>query len=607
MQQVAPTLALAVALVLFGGCGCTWVEPGTYVGVTGRALRSTRRPDRALNYETAPLCGTTGPTLFPFARERYAHTPFRLRVLEDADTRVGCSIDVTGRQWRELDALAEDEYRVYLEFDGLLNQQTDGARARTRVLYGYKLARQHPLTVAKHLNISVQYVTRANGTDVEAVSWHAVPVYARLEPGAFEWTYSVEWREAAAGSVRAASAGEDALSSHVHGMQYISILVCFAVTLSVSVAMQVTIRRFIAPYIVDGFTPLRHVNCGACFQLRMRTKDVERASTLEEELSLMNGDAQCRPGAAEWRNLVDDVFRPSRGRAGVAVLCGVGTHVFTALLFILAYGSFGPATHMRVVVWLCGLLAAVPAGYVCGMARYYMRCARVMHVAIFTSVISPGCIVTTTLVANAALLAEGSAYAVPTSTALPMLAAWALLTGVLFTGGFMLYRNTAAHPRCAAVARAQPVWSFVDTCTTVFHGVGVWLGVAVPMFIIISSVWTARVIHVRSMFILLLASFLMWTVLVSSFAIMTTYLTLNRGRWAWANVSFWGAASSGVPAAVLFAVYYMSSQFHGAMGKVVYVCQALPAIVTTALASGTISLLSSTLFVRALYGTARLA
>lgn len=603
----------------------TWVDTGAVMGVFGRALRSSRRPDRALNYEAQPLCGSTGPTLFPFAKERYAHTPIRIQALRDVtEQRTSCSIEITGRQWRALDALAEDEYWVYLEIDGLVAQFSDSANLRTR--HGYKLARQHPLTVAKHLSIVIHYHTRANDSQVEVVKWDIAPTYTRLEPGAFEWTYTVQWRKAPPDAVRGSVEADGKLDTHVHGIQYVSMIVCFVVTLFVSAAMNITIRRFVAPYIVDGFTPLRHFDCGACFQLRnsSRARDVECPTiggTLDEELCLMStGEVGTSTGgptsasasalslnSAQWRFLVDDVFRPAAGGVGMTLACGVGVHLFLSTIMILVLGACGGDRHLKIAVWVCAMVAALPAGYVTGAIRYYLRAARVMHVAIAAGATAPGCIVVATLIANAALLAEDSVYAVPMKTAVFMLMSWWLITCLVFIGGFMAYRNKTQHPRTSAVQRELPKWSIADGLTTFLHGIGVWLGVATPMFIIISSVWTARVIHVSSMFILLLASLLMWMVLVSSFGIMFTYLTLNRGRWRWAGPSFYGAAMSAAPSVFLFTAYYVSNQFQGAMGKIVYVCQAVAAICTTSLSAGAVSLLSSTLFVRALYGTARLA
>ena len=604
----AKCAGLVVLLCVIGGAGCTWVQRDAYMGVIGRALKSKRRPDRALNYESQPMCGSTGPTLFPFARERYAHTPIRVRVLDNARARTACSVDITGREWRAFDALAEDEYWVYLELDGLVNQLIDPRVMRMR--HGYKIARQHPLTVASHVDITVKYINRNNGSEVEVMNWGVEPTYRRLEPGKLDWTYSVTWVRADPGTSRSDGSYEDGTGTHVRGMQFISIIICFMVTLFVSIAMNLTIRRFVAPYIVDGFAPLHHFNCGACIQLSRSSMASESISDggFDEELCLMGKDTMepASTAVAQWRHLVDDVFRIDGNGTVITVLSGIGTYLFLSTAMIVCIGAFGGESYMRMAVWVCGIVAALPSGYTCGMVRFFMRVPRVNYVAVFCSFITPACVVTVTLIANAALLAEDSVYAVPLNTAVLMLMAWWLIVGLLFFGGFAMYRNASRQPRVGPVPRQMPKWSFVDACLFIFNGVGVWLGVAAPMFIIISSIWTTHIIHVRSTFILLLASLFMWMVLTSSFAIMFTYTTLNRGRWKWSSVSFFGAAASAVPSVLLFTIYYVSNNFHGAMGKIVYTCQAVAAIATTSLSAGTASLLTSTLFVRALYNTARL-
>jgi hypothetical protein len=594
------------ALLLLAGLAAahgTWVSRDTLMNLWALPLRSPLRPDRALDYAALPMCGDRSPRWFSFDNDHVSRTPMHFEALRDAsDVRV-CTVDVTGNVWRALETLARDQYYVVLDLDGLqnLNAAPSAARGMNR---GYIVARPHPLSVAAHIDVTVQYVRGASNASVQVVNWRVRPVYKPLLPGAMSWTYSVRWQHVADNTPRNVASASD-IGTHVKGMQYAGIILCFACSIALSVSMNLTVRRFVAPYMAERFLMFSHINCAGCAQLRGgRFRDAEEAG--EELHALVDVDMPAHE--ASWRTLIDDVFREPRNSGLLTVASGMGLHMLFTTLLLLFLCACGAHAHVRLLMWACGVVAAVPAGYVASMLNYDMQCARVQANAIVCSVAAPTSIASIALIVNAALQGEHSAYAMEMNSAVWLLLGWLAFTVPCMLLGFVAYRyRVRASPHVASVSKMQPAWDVRFGAMIALHGTCVWLGIATSAYTVINTVWMARTIQLSSTFTLLFVSVLMWLFLVCSLAVTFTYICLRRGVWAWAPMSFGGAAFSAVPCTLLFIVYYTSNEFVGATGQLVFACQALAAICTVSFGSAAVSLATSSMFVKALYGSARAA
>jgi len=592
------TLGLLFALV--GCASATIAHRGARVNVFAQPLRSQRTPARVINFASVPLCGSRGPQLVPFSTETVSYTAYRAHVLTDEVSVVACSVEITGAVWRAYESLAVAEYRAVLDLDGLA--VTDAATGKD----GYTVAKPLPLRVAAHMDFVVLFtnVSHGDGNAVEIVGWLAKPAYAIVEPGPLAFTYSVSWRPAPPGTKR--ERAPRSFSDTVVSLQFASVLVCIGVTIVLSCGIVATVRQFVSPFLSPG---------GSLFARQLGPAADGAADG--EEAGLLYGDAAGAPPAASasnWRTLADDVFRPPRHVHALIVGTATGAHAFAAVVACLLFASLGLHTQLHLLAWVLTLATSAVGGIVAESLHAKFRCRAPTRVAAGTALLLPCLTTFVTLVANGVLAAQSSVRAAPAPTLIGMLLVWTALCCAVslmaFTGRYRL--SPVSAPAFRGRARAShrdplphPPASAGDIGVRASQTGFYFVGIAAPVFVLVTSIYTARVIQISGAFALTLLALLAWATLVCSISIAYTFYFVQKGAWAWTAPAFVTGAATGVPVLVMSGVYYAEGNFLGAASALFFACVTSAAAVVVSLSAAALSVLSASYFIHALYSHAR--
>jgi len=402
--------------------------------------------------------------------------------------------------------------------------------------------------------------------------------HAGLRKGKITYTYDVQWIES---SVRWASRWDSYLHMAGGDIHWFSIMNSFVimVLLSGMVAMILlrTLHRDITKY------------------NELATKE---DAAEETGWKLVHGDVFRRP---EWAKLLCISVGCGVQLLGMAVL----TVIFAALGFLSPANRGGLLQSMMLLFTFMGMLSGHTA------SRLY----RVFNgedwklMTIGTALLYPGFMFAIFFVLNLLIWGEESSGAVPFPTMFAILVMWfGISVPLVYLGAYFGFRkDTIALPvRTNQLVRQIPLqsWIFGTLPTSFIGGLLPFGAIFTELYFIMSSLWNHQFYYLFGFLILTLV---ILVVTCAEISITLTYfqLTAEDHRWWWR--SFIGCGSCAFYVFFYSVIYFtMRLQITRWVSTFLYFGYMLIASVSLFLLTGSVGLLSSFFFTRAIYGSIKI-
>jgi transmembrane 9 superfamily protein 2/4 len=315
-----------------------------------------------------------------------------------------------------------------------------------------------------------------------------------------------------------------------------------------------------------------------------------------------------------WKLVHGDVFRPpSRLPTLFAIFVGIGAQIvamsFTTLI-MAAIGFLSPANRGYLVIALLVLFLgfASIAGYV--TARTYKMFGGTFwqRTTVVTALGFPGFLFTVLCIINAVVFSTGSTNAVPFTSMLAVMAMWLILSvPLVFFGAHVGFKADKVEPptRISTMPRQIPPqpWYLRTPLVMLVGGLLPFGTVFVELVFILNSFWGGQYYYV---FGFLLLVFLLLLITSAEISIMLTYFQLCAEDYQWWWKSFLVPAASGCYLyAYCIYFFFMSLNIDEGVPQLLYFSYMGLIALAFSFVTGTVGYMSTSSFVRSIYGSVR--
>jgi len=312
-----------------------------------------------------------------------------------------------------------------------------------------------------------------------------------------------------------------------------------------------------------------------------------------------------------WKLVHGDVFRkPPFSKLLVSCL-GSGTQLLgmtVVTLIFAALGFLSPA-HRGGLLQSSLLLftfMGVPGGFV--SARFYKLWAGEAwkEATLMTALVFPGSVFCIFFFLNLLIWGQASAGSVPFATMFALLVLWfGISVPLVFLGAYLGYRKPAMEVpvRVNQMPREIPLqpWYMKPIFTSLMGGILPFGAVFTELFFIMSSIWQHQIYYMFGFLVLVLV-ILILTCAEISIALAYFQLTAEDYHWWWR--SFLSSAFSGVYVLLYSWLYFTTKlQIEKAVSVLLYFGYMFIVSTVFFLATGSIGMISTFFFVRAIYGS----
>jgi len=626
-QAAAKAMRRLAALALAGAFYVPGLAPVDYDDGEAVEMRVTsltsRRTQLPYDYYTVPFCKPAGGVTSQhlslgevlMGDHHILNSPYEMQMNRTVPCRLVCEPrELSVEDAKQIRQLIDDEYVVNLLVDSLPAAMPNGAADGFVTGFPVGLQEQGRYYFYNHLSFHFFYhkveessMTRRDG--VEASEVYRVILF-EVEPRSLQhgpkpvcdnaetqpmevregamvrFTYEVEWHptDIALGTrwdayVRGAGLGKG------EGLHWFSILnslgIIVLLTFLVATIILRTLHRDIALY---------------------------NDRSMDDQVTEESG----------WKLCHADVFRTPAFPRYLAVATGSGVQILGANVATLAAACCGfvsPSSRGTLVQLLlfAFVLLGGAAGFTTARLYKFFRGADWKRTTIMCAMAFPGFTFGVFFAVNMVLWHERSSGAVPFGTLLRLLLLWfGVSIPLVFYGAFRGYRmETIEVPTATGQQRKRGVQASPQqhwTSHPLFvYGVGGSLpfaAVFTELFFLMSSVWQH---HAYYLFGFLALVLVILVVTCAETAIAFTYFQLTAEDPAWWWRAF-GVAASGSAYMFAYALVYFYTRLHLTKfaSVVLYFGYMYYCSVAFALMTGSIGLLSSFVFVRAIYGAVKI-
>jgi len=314
-----------------------------------------------------------------------------------------------------------------------------------------------------------------------------------------------------------------------------------------------------------------------------------------------------------WKLLHGDVFRRPWGSRALAGLVGSGVQVFSASCIVIVCGALGivsPSNRGSIIQALVILftLFGVPAGYVAArLNRIFLSnevsSARSLVVTGFTAIVYPGITFVLYLVANFVILVKGGA-SVPVLTVIVLGFLWFFISIPLtVVGAYFGYRAAPIEVPCRVnrLPRQIPVvpWFKNRWLLAFLSGVPV-------LSVVVTEIRCTVVSMVFHNFYFLIGyivvSFILMMITTILVSIVTTYMILVSEDYRWWFPSFCVGAGTALHTFILGVAIF--APLYGSLSSILIDWAYLMiGSITIGIMLGSVSLVTSFLFVKKIFGS----
>lgn len=312
-----------------------------------------------------------------------------------------------------------------------------------------------------------------------------------------------------------------------------------------------------------------------------------------------------------WKLVHGDVFRkPPWSRLLVATV-GCGTQLLAMSVVTLLFGALGflsPAHRGGLLqsTLLLFTFMGVLAGY--SSARLYklFQGDNWKQATWLTALLYPGVVFGIFFSLNLLIWGQASAGAVPFATMFSLLVLWfGISVPLVFLGGYLGYKKDVIElpVRTNQMPREIPLqpWYMKPLFTSMMGGILPFGAVFTELFFIMSSIWQHQIYYMFGFLVLVL---LILIATCAEISMVLTYFQLTSEDYHWWWRSFSVSGFSGVYVFVYSYLYFNQRlQIEKVVSVILYFGYMFIVSGLFALLTGTIGLISTFLFVKAIYGS----
>jgi transmembrane 9 superfamily protein 2/4 len=335
--------------------------------------------------------------------------------------------------------------------------------------------------------------------------------------------------------------------------------------------------------------------------------------TLHRDIVKYNELATSEEKAEEtgWKLVHGDVFRAPEFPKVLAASVGCGVQLLgmgVVTIFFAALGFLSPAHRGGLLqsTLLLFTFMGIPGGYASARLYKVFGGEEWKETTMLTALLFPGCIFGIFFFLNILIWGESSAGSVPFTTLFALLVLWfGISVPLVFLGSYLGFRQPPPElpARVNQVPREIPVqpWYMGPKVGPLFGGLLPFGAVFTELYFIMSSIWQHQIYYMFGFLVLVL---LILVITCAEISISLTYFQLTSEDYQWWWRSFLSSGTSGVYV-LLYSVLYFSTQLQ--IAKTVSMCLYFGYMFVMAtvfgLVTGSIGMMSTFVFVRAIYGS----
>jgi len=315
-----------------------------------------------------------------------------------------------------------------------------------------------------------------------------------------------------------------------------------------------------------------------------------------------------------WKLVHGDVFRRPQHSTLLSICLGTGIQLLMVSIIVISCAAVGFVTPtkrggllqtMLVLISFMGILG----GYTSARLYKFFRGEHWKRVTLGTATLFPGFFFSIFFTLNLGLWWKGSSGAVPFMTLFALLVLWfGISVPLVFLGAYFGFRKDAIEVpvRVNTIPREIPMqpWFVQPLFSSLVGGVLPFGAVFTELFFILSSIWQHQMYYLFGFLVLVL---LILIVTSAEISIAFTYFQLASEDYRWWWRSF---AASGCSALYVFlysCLYFQTRlQITQIGGIMLYFGYTTIISVSFFLLTGTVGMLSTFFFVKAIYGSVKI-
>eukprot|EP00929_Paragymnodinium_shiwhaense_P067223 TRINITY_DN33847_c0_g1_i1.p1 TRINITY_DN33847_c0_g1~~TRINITY_DN33847_c0_g1_i1.p1 ORF type:complete len:632 (-),score=137.09 TRINITY_DN33847_c0_g1_i1:145-2040(-) len=624
VSGMRPALAVAAAFGSLRSCD------GFYLpGVAPREYHDGNAVDLKVNkltsvktqlpyrYYTLPYCR---PTVIQESVENLGeilegdaieNSPYELKMLHDETCKALCTQALTQEEKKKFSSMIDDEYLVNWLVDNLPAAtkyiRRGAAEESATYVNGFPVGvkRQGRYFIHNHVSIELKYHSNPDeyegyrvvgvevmphsmeqatsaGGKISCGNWQdpagILPVFDLEKHDSITFTYDVHW---AYSPLRWASRWDNYLrmsGGHIHWFSILnSLMIMLFLSGMVAVILMRTLHRDITKY--------------------------NELATAEEALE-----------ETGWKLVHGDVFRKPRHSKLLVVAVGSGVQILgmsVVTLIVALFGLLSPAHRGALLQSMMLLFTFMGffAGYT--SSRMYKVCggADWKQTTLLTAMLFPGTFFVIFFVLNLFIWGQKSSGAVPFTTMVALMALWfGISVPLVFLGAYFGFRKATIElpVRTNQIPRQIPEQPLFlnPLLTTLVGGILPFGAVFTELFFIMSSLWQHQFYYLFGFLALVL---LILLVTCAEISIALTYFQLTSEDYHWWWRSFLSTGSSAFYVFAYSIVYFSSRlEIDKAVSIILYFGYMSLISIIFFLVTGSIGLLASFTFVRAIYGSIKI-
>jgi len=311
-----------------------------------------------------------------------------------------------------------------------------------------------------------------------------------------------------------------------------------------------------------------------------------------------------------WKLVHGDVFRKPRFSMVLVSCIGSGVQLLGMAIVTLIFAALGflsPAHRGGLLqsTLLLFTFMGVPGGFV--SARFYKlwQGEGWKEATLMTALLFPGGVFAVFFFLNLLIWGQASAGSVPFSTMFALLVLWfGISVPLVFLGAYLGFRRPVLEipVRINQMPREIPLqpWYMKPLFTSMMGGILPFGAVFTELFFIMSSIWQHQIYYMFGFLVLVL---LILMVTCAEISMVLTYFQLTSEDYHWWWRSFLSSAFSGVYVFLYSWLYFNQRlQIEKTVSVILYFGYMFIVSGLFCVLTGTIGLVSTFCFVRAIYG-----
>eukprot|EP00928_Gymnodinium_smaydae_P048554 TRINITY_DN32475_c0_g1_i1.p1 TRINITY_DN32475_c0_g1~~TRINITY_DN32475_c0_g1_i1.p1 ORF type:complete len:629 (+),score=121.23 TRINITY_DN32475_c0_g1_i1:125-2011(+) len=534
------------------------------------------------------------------------NSPYEIRMLVNETCKVLCKKDLSQEDKALFKSMIDDEYLVNWLVDNLPAAtryiRRGNAKGESTYMNGFPvgLERSGRYYIHNHVSISLKYhsspgeyegyrivgfevsprsITQASrGQETLCEDRVAYPVFDMDMHESIIYTYDVQW---AWSDVRWASRWDNYLKMSGGQIHWFSIMNSLMIMLFLSGMVAMILLR-----------------------------------TLHRDIAKYNELASAEDASEEtgWKLVHGDVFRKPRHARWLAVSVGSGVQILGMSVVVLIFALLGilsPAHRGALLQSMMLLFAFMGsfAGYTSSRLYKVFQGTDWKNTTLLTAFLYPGIFFIIFFILNLFIWGQKSSGAVPFTTMFALLALWfGISVPLVFLGAYSGFKKpTIELPvRTNQIPRQVPQqpWYVHPIVTMLIGGVLPFGAVFTELFFIMSSLWQHQFYYLFGFLALVL---IILAVTCAEISIALTYFQLTSEDYNWWWRSFLSSASSACYVFLYSIVYFTSRlQIEKFVSTLLYFGYMFLMSIAFFLLTGSIGMLASFFFVRAIYSSIKI-